>query len=51
MTEKKHVVYVTPELAPYAKSGEMADVTSALPKYLSALDLEISLFMPMYRLP
>jgi len=48
---KLRVAFVTPEVAPYAKSGELADVAASLPKALAARGAEVSLFMPMYRLP
>jgi starch synthase len=51
MTEKLTVAYVSPEVSPFAKSGEIADVASSLPKYLSALGVEVHLFTPMYRKP
>lgn len=51
MMPKLKVAYVSAELAPYAKSGELADVASSLPKYLAALGLEIAVFLPKYRLP
>ena len=51
MTSKLRVVYVSAEVSPCAKSGEMADVASSLPKYLSQLGMDISVFMPKYRRP
>jgi starch synthase len=51
MSSKLRVIFVSAEVAPFAKSGEMADVASALPKYLSYLGLEVSVFMPKYRRP
>jgi starch synthase len=51
MSSRLRVIYVSAEVAPFAKSGEMADVASALPKYLSYLGLEVSVFMPKYRRP
>ncbi len=51
MSSKLRVIFVSAEVAPFAKSGEMADVASALPKYLSYLGMEVSVFMPMYRRP
>jgi starch synthase len=45
------VIFISAEVAPFAKSGEMADVASALPKYLSYLGMDVSVFMPMYRRP
>lgn len=53
MTAKRKlkVAFVTPEVAPYAKSGELADVAASLPKALAARGVEVSIFMPMYRRP
>jgi starch synthase len=51
MQESLHVAFVSAEVSPYAKLGEMADVASSLPKHLSSLGLEVSLFMPKYRKP
>jgi len=51
MNSKLNVVYVSAEVSPYAKSGEMADVASSLPKYLSYLGMDVSVFMPKYRRP
>jgi len=51
MKKKLSVIYVSPEVSPYAKSGELADVASSLPKYLSSLGMEVSIFMPKYRRP
>ena len=45
------MIYVSAEISPFAKSGELADVASSLPKYLSSLGMEISIFMPKYRKP
>src|SRR4030043_2153262 len=45
------VALVTPEAAPYAKTGERAEFFSALPRYLPSLGLEISLIMPKYGTP
>ena len=42
---------VTPEALPYAKSGELADFSAGLPKYLAPLGFEVSLVMPRYRTP
>ena len=51
MNHKIRVAYISAEASPYAKSGESADVASALPKYLANLGMEVSLFMPKYRKP
>jgi starch synthase len=45
------VALVTPEAAPFAKSGELAEFCSALPRYLASLGLEISLILPKYGTP
>jgi starch synthase len=50
-SEKLRVLYVSPEISPFAKSGELADVARALPRSLSALGVDISLVMPKYRRP
>ena len=46
-----NVIYVSAEVSPFAKSGELADVASSLPKYLSLLGMDVSVFLPKYRLP
>jgi starch synthase len=51
MSSKLRVIFISAEVAPFAKSGEMADVAGALPKYLSDMGMEVSVFMPMYRRP
>lgn len=51
MNQKLRVTYVSAEIFPFAKSGESADVASSLPKYLSHLGMEVSIFMPRYRRP
>lgn len=51
MNSKLSVAYVSTEVFPYAKSGELADVASSLPKYLASLGMSVSVFMPMYRTP
>ncbi|MBS3819871.1 glycogen synthase, partial [bacterium] len=51
MSQKLKVAYVSTEAFPFAKSGELADVASSLPKYLSSLGAEVSLFLPKYRRP
>jgi len=50
-TEKLRVLYVSPEISPFARSGELADVAEALPKSLAGQGVEISLMMPKYRRP
>lgn len=49
MSSALKVAFVSTEFSPYAKSGELADVASSLPKYLTSLGIEVSVFMPKYR--
>ena len=51
MKKGLRITLVTPEAAPFAKSGELAEFCSALPRYLTALGLEVSLVMPKYGTP
>ena len=51
MEKKIHVAFVSAEVAPFAKSGELAEVASSLPKHLASQGVEISVFMPKYRGP
>ena len=37
------------EVVPFAKTGGLADVAGALPKFLSRLGLDVKVFMPFYR--
>lgn len=43
------IVMVSSEVVPYAKTGGLADVTGALPKYLSRAGAEVCVFLPLYR--
>lgn len=49
MNPSLRVLFVTPEAVPFAKTGGLADVAGALPKYLTPLGCEIILVMPYYR--
>lgn len=51
MSQKLRVIFVSAEVSPFAKSGELADVASSLPKYLASLGMDVSLFVPKYRKP
>ena len=51
MEKNLKVAFVSAEVSPYAKLGEMADVAYSLPKHLSSLGMEVYLFMPKYRRP
>ncbi len=49
--EKMKVAFVTPEFSPLARSGELGDVASSLPRFLAQKGLEVMVFMPRYRRP
>jgi starch synthase len=50
MDHRLRVLFVTPEAVPFAKTGGLADVAGALPKFLSKLGCELKLLMPCYRM-
>jgi starch synthase len=43
------VAFLASEVIPYAKTGGLADVAGALPKFLAALGADVRVFMPLYR--
>ena len=43
------VAFLASEVIPYAKTGGLADVAGALPKYLAGLGADVRIFMPLYR--
>jgi starch synthase len=43
------VAFLASEVIPYAKTGGLADVAGALPKFLARLGADIRVFMPLYR--
>ncbi|MBI2560722.1 MAG: glycogen synthase GlgA [Planctomycetes bacterium] len=44
-----NIIYVSPEIVPFAKTGGLADVAGALPKCLSKLGHNVTVFMPLYK--
>jgi starch synthase len=44
-----HIVFAASECAPWAKTGGLADVVSALPKTLAKLGHRTTVFLPYYR--
>jgi starch synthase len=46
--DKKTICFVTSELAPFAKTGGLADVSAALPAYLHGQGHDIRVFVPLY---
>ncbi len=49
MARSLKIVYATSEVQPYAKSGGLADVSSALPGALRRLGHDIRIFLPKYK--
>jgi len=43
-----HIVFASSEVAPFAKTGGLADVSSALPKALKKLGNDVKVVMPRY---
>jgi starch synthase len=43
-----NVLFVSSEVAPFAKTGGLGDVASALPRALAARDHDVRIVMPMY---
>ena len=50
MDDPLRVLFVTPEAVPFAKTGGLADVAGALPKFLKALGCDLKVVMPYYRM-
>jgi starch synthase len=44
-----HIVFAASECAPWAKTGGLADVVSALPRTLAKFGHKVSVFIPYYR--
>lgn len=45
----RKILYVSAEVAPYAKSGGLADVAGSLPKKILQMGYDVSIVMPKYR--
>ena len=48
MSDTLHVAFVTPEMAPYVKTGGLADISAALPKALEQLGHRVTVVLPRY---
>src|SRR6187399_3560062 len=48
MAESMHIAFVASEMAPFAKTGGLADVIGALPKALAAIGHRVTVFLPRY---
>jgi starch synthase len=49
MSRALNILFVSSEVEPFAKTGGLADVSSALPKAIKELGHEIRIMMPRYR--
>lgn len=49
MSSKFNILFVASEVAPFAKTGGLADVANSLPKALKNLRHDVRIFMPRYR--
>lgn len=49
MVNSRRVWFLSPEAAPFAKTGGLADVVGSLPGALKALGWEVSIGLPLYR--
>ena len=45
-----NVLFLSPEVVPFAKSGGLADVAGSLPIALKRLGLDVRLVLPFYRI-
>ena len=43
------ILFVSPEVVPFAKTGGLADVAGSLPKALKGLGCDVRLVMPLYQ--
>jgi starch synthase len=44
----ERICFVTSEVVPFSKTGGLADVSGALPKYLTAAGLDVRIITPLY---
>jgi starch synthase len=49
MAPRLQILFVTPEVTPFARTGGLGDVSGALPKALAALGHEVRIVMPLYQ--
>ncbi|MFQ5648763.1 MAG: glycogen synthase [bacterium] len=49
MKNKLKVFYVSPEVFPFARTGDLAEAAGALPKYLKNMGHDIRVMMPKYK--
>ena len=49
MSRSLEVIFVSSEVAGFAKTGGLADVSASLPKALNSLGHKVRVFLPLYR--
>jgi len=50
MAEELRILFLSPEVVPFAKTGGLADVAGALPGALKRLGTDVRLALPLYRM-
>ena len=50
MKKSLNIAFISSEVAPFAKTGGLADVAGALPKALKSLDHDVRVILPKYRM-
>jgi len=45
-----NILFVSPEVVPFAKTGGLADVAGAMPKYLGDFGHKVHIVMPLYKM-
>jgi starch synthase len=50
MAEKLKILFLSPEVVPFAKTGGLGDVAGALPAALKRLGTDVRLALPLYRI-
>ena len=50
MAEELRILFLSPEVVPFAKTGGLADVAGALPGALKRLGADVRLVLPLYRM-
>ncbi len=48
--EKLKVLFISPEVVPFAKTGGLADVSGSLPIALKKLEVDVRIVLPLYRM-
>ena len=49
MVRRMNVLFVSSEVAPFAKTGGLGDISASLPRHLGARGHDVRVFLPLYR--